>query len=488
MGQPISDKEIISYLNYYEKNKDYYFFRERSTDALVNICYFTKIMSKVSYTTPIKNELCNYIRSIQYTEGDFALSKRELQNEQNSERHPELNLLSTKMAIESLAAFGEDIPNMDSIADWLELRYNNLASGLEKRSAGNIILLRDISKLIDYDYSEYEQLTNDIAKECKEAVISSERPSLSNVENLLYGFNDKSILEDNEISNKIKIYVLSLQDTLNGHSNLILDKKNILSAYYSLQIIKDLNISIDNTEDIVIWIKTFKTRNGGFILTGELPNDLSSTYYAYKLGLMQNEDAENYINTLSDDFENYSMELLYMYKALVEDLNLDKDTSKIEEIANKKIEEFDASSVQYLEEVLYASKILDSENITSKIIKNLNFDFDDYIRVNVNNQIFLALLYEDSSKELSDKQIEYFENIFQNTKNQYDLYSLDTYCIIYQILSRNTNVDKTIDEQIQQILNMCLSESEGVYRNGTSENSYKSLRSSYLASLNYTET
>ena len=331
LEQPISDEEIVSYLNYYEKNKDYYFFKERSTDALVNICYFTKIMSKVNYTTPIKNELCNYIRSIQYEEGDFALSKRELQNEQNSERHPELNLLSTKMAIESLATFGEDIPNMDSIADWLELRYNNLASGLEKRSAWNIILLRDISDLINYDYSEYEQLINDIAKECQEDVINSERPSLFNVENLLYGFNDKSILEDNDISDKIKKFVLSLQDTSTGSFKLSFNEPstNILPTYYSLQIIKDLDISIDNEEDIVIWIKTFEARNGGFILTGELPNDLSSTYYAYKLGLMQNEDAENYINTLSDDFENYSMELLYMYKALVEDLNLDKDTSKI---------------------------------------------------------------------------------------------------------------------------------------------------------------
>lgn len=350
LGVPLSDEEIISYLNYYENNKDYYFFNERSNDAVVNIYYFTKIIDKIHYTTTLKDELYNYLKSIQYSEGDFALSKKEMAYELSHERHPELTLLATRMSIESIIALDKEIPHLDSINNWLKLRYSNFVSGKEKNSDGNIILLRDISKLINYDYSKYKQLISDIAEKCKENFINSDRIYLLDLENLLYDFQDTSILDDTDSVEKIKDFVISLQDEYSGSFRLALNElsTNILPTYYSLRIIKDLGLTLNNKDNLINWIRTFKAKAGGFILTGKLPADLSSTYYAYKLGLMENEDMKKYINTLSGDFENCSMESLYMYKTLVEDLSLDIDISKIDELANKKINESDISSLPYL--------------------------------------------------------------------------------------------------------------------------------------------
>lgn len=267
LGCPLTDDEVTDCLKYYEENKDHYFFDKNRNDNLLNIYYFTKIMSETGYNTVIRKELYDYICGLQYKEGDFGLSEKDVNAGLSRERHPEQNPFSTQMAVEAIISLDENIPNINSINEWLKLRFDNFSNEIGNRSKANIMVLREIAELIGYDCSGYSGLINSIKKQYVDDLEKDRDMNISDLYTILYDFNYRNIVDDSEIKSKLNKYIEVLTYSQLETNKTFSNGMDVLSYYCLLKVLSSTDIELpeETKENIINGIMELRVKNGGFV-------------------------------------------------------------------------------------------------------------------------------------------------------------------------------------------------------------------------------
>lgn len=221
-------------------------------NPLPSIWFFTQLMQETKASNNHNYQAASFINDLQQDDGLFTMEKTPLG--QGTELRIDANLFSTKMAIDILQHYGEDIPKQELLHDVIHKElHNRLDEEKDVSLNGYLLLLLQIEEALHPQTDIIEKARKVISTQQIEDKIQKYSTDPVTVHELIEiaKILDEDVKFDADTIKEIEHSFNQLQMKNGAFSFEKSDQPSILATYYAVTVMNFLAIDIHNKEGLL---------------------------------------------------------------------------------------------------------------------------------------------------------------------------------------------------------------------------------------------